>query len=669
MLLRGSCGGRPSHVADGVFVGGAAAALDKEFVLTKNVTHIVNCVSGQVDCPHEAIGVAYLRFDWPDDDSAMILDRADTVLTEICAFINRARRRSGRVLIHSIQGRSRSCCLLAAWLMMRRRCGVKKALQSIRTVRPDLEIRSCLMQQLIALEFRLRASTIYPTYGERRSRSTGDEAFEHRQHQACLVTRLRRAGSTNLGLLAASRAVVNDDWQSFDLTVSTSSIAGDPESFEQQESPSEAYSRSPAQAGAIAEDGDAAAGGGAPKPISGRLSPEGDAAAGAALPCQEGATKPANVADGAMEHALGSFVDTRQRAQPRSTTCVAGAVERASARSQTCAEQQVGASSGHGGGGDHAARSSRRADVRSTSRSPFQPPPRSPWPAQRGLATAAGSSGALDAAVRWVLSAGDLAMDEAEVAGGSRAWAKAVLAVDFARSRALGRYRPRSRRSRRPSPLEVPTPCGGAARNAHRRRSIGSVGPPPPHTRGLRACPAGSLEHFSFIGQHQPTDRSVQLPAASVCSSGRRAIGSLGPPSIRRAGSCSYCSSGAAAVQLDSSDGKTVAAANAAAALAASAAAAAATAAAAAVSLLANAEVQTWTPSFGSFGGALADPPWSDSATSSGSESSYPAAEARRDMPVAWPPRSVVVRGTLEEFRRGGPVKARYDFFGNGVAD
>lgn len=85
----------------------------------------MNCVAGRIGRPHETSGVAYLEFDWTDSDDAVILDKSDATLAEVCSFVAGARRDSGRVLIHSSRGHSRSCCLAAAWLMKQHHCGLR----------------------------------------------------------------------------------------------------------------------------------------------------------------------------------------------------------------------------------------------------------------------------------------------------------------------------------------------------------------------------------------------------------------------------------------------------------------------------------------------------------------------------------------------------------------
>ena len=71
------------------------------------------------------------------------------------AFIDGALESGGSVLVHCHAGRSRSCSLVLAWLMTRRKWTLKKALEFLHERRPQAAPNAGYLQQLAALEAKL----------------------------------------------------------------------------------------------------------------------------------------------------------------------------------------------------------------------------------------------------------------------------------------------------------------------------------------------------------------------------------------------------------------------------------------------------------------------------------------------------------------------------------
>ena len=100
-----------------VFIGDELAAQDLEFVVANKVTHIINCCGRQVPNHWESIGVVYLTYYWVDNDNQIILDNKDVVGSECFHFMEEALQNAESILIHSVRGQSRSCVVLAAYMM------------------------------------------------------------------------------------------------------------------------------------------------------------------------------------------------------------------------------------------------------------------------------------------------------------------------------------------------------------------------------------------------------------------------------------------------------------------------------------------------------------------------------------------------------------------------
>eukprot|EP00927_Polykrikos_kofoidii_P049234 TRINITY_DN43320_c0_g1_i1.p1 TRINITY_DN43320_c0_g1~~TRINITY_DN43320_c0_g1_i1.p1 ORF type:complete len:661 (-),score=60.84 TRINITY_DN43320_c0_g1_i1:69-1961(-) len=146
-------------VKDGLFVGDELAAQDLGFVDANKVKRVINCCGRQVPNHWQSIGVAYLTYYWADVDTQTILDPCDEVANEVFRFVEEALEVAESILIHSVRGQSRSCCLLAAYIMKKYHWGLRKTMEFLSSRRPDVNLKPAFLQQLSGYERRL-AGTI-----------------------------------------------------------------------------------------------------------------------------------------------------------------------------------------------------------------------------------------------------------------------------------------------------------------------------------------------------------------------------------------------------------------------------------------------------------------------------------------------------------------------------
>lgn len=114
-------------------------------MIANKVTHIINCAGRQIFNQWTPVGVKYLTFYWLDDDRQLIFDDLDQVAKEIHDFIEEASAESCGVLVHSVRGQSRACCVLSIYLMMKFSWTLMKALEFVNSRRPNLEIRGSFL--------------------------------------------------------------------------------------------------------------------------------------------------------------------------------------------------------------------------------------------------------------------------------------------------------------------------------------------------------------------------------------------------------------------------------------------------------------------------------------------------------------------------------------------
>ncbi|CAD7922503.1 unnamed protein product [Amoebophrya sp. A120] len=146
-------------IKDGVFIGDELAAQDLEFVVANKVTHIINCCGRNVPNHWESIGVVYLTYYWVDNENQIILDNKDVVANECFHFLEEALGNAESVLIHSVRGQSRSCVVLAGYMMRKYCWGLRKTMEFLTSRRPDISLKPAFLQQLSQYERRLVANS------------------------------------------------------------------------------------------------------------------------------------------------------------------------------------------------------------------------------------------------------------------------------------------------------------------------------------------------------------------------------------------------------------------------------------------------------------------------------------------------------------------------------
>lgn len=124
-----------TEVTPGVFVGSLDEAFDRRLLEESEITHILN-VASEVDIK-ERVNRVYLKVavddDSPDANMANIMD-------ECLTFIQSGLADGGKVLVHCLEGKSRSVCVVLAHMMS---AGINcwdECLEHIRCIRPHIDI-------------------------------------------------------------------------------------------------------------------------------------------------------------------------------------------------------------------------------------------------------------------------------------------------------------------------------------------------------------------------------------------------------------------------------------------------------------------------------------------------------------------------------------------------
>ena len=143
-----------SEVVTGqLFVSGWLVAEDWEQLQMFGITHVINTACAVSKCP------------FPDKISYLPLSIEDSKNEDVHAyfyvcfdFIERALQEGGRVLVHCMEGVSRSCTIAIAYLMWKRGISYNEAQGEIQKVRPICQPNAGFLCQLLDFQKRLEGS-------------------------------------------------------------------------------------------------------------------------------------------------------------------------------------------------------------------------------------------------------------------------------------------------------------------------------------------------------------------------------------------------------------------------------------------------------------------------------------------------------------------------------
>ncbi|KAJ7721156.1 protein-tyrosine phosphatase-like protein [Mycena maculata] len=111
-----------------LYLGNLVAARSTRSLTERRITHVLSVCTDPIPAELPQSGIQHMRIPIEDVDYADLLIH----LPSACQFIDQAMRSGGAILVHDVQGVSRSAAVVAAYLMWSHRLSSTKALEIIR---------------------------------------------------------------------------------------------------------------------------------------------------------------------------------------------------------------------------------------------------------------------------------------------------------------------------------------------------------------------------------------------------------------------------------------------------------------------------------------------------------------------------------------------------------
>ena len=109
---------------------------------------MVNCCSKDIPNMWAKGGIKYLALPWTDDDDCVLFDDDPEIAENIFNFVEEGLAEGANVIVHCMNGQSRSGAALACYLMRKYRWSASKCIEFISYRRANFHMRESFVDQL-----------------------------------------------------------------------------------------------------------------------------------------------------------------------------------------------------------------------------------------------------------------------------------------------------------------------------------------------------------------------------------------------------------------------------------------------------------------------------------------------------------------------------------------
>ena len=131
-----------TQITTDIYLGNIESSYNYEELKKRGITHIISCITGyEPPFPND---FHYIVINALDNDDANLMVHFDTTFN----FIDLCKKLNGKILIHCMMGRSRSVCILIAYLIKETNEKPSKLLENIKKKRNIVEPNTNFLRQL-----------------------------------------------------------------------------------------------------------------------------------------------------------------------------------------------------------------------------------------------------------------------------------------------------------------------------------------------------------------------------------------------------------------------------------------------------------------------------------------------------------------------------------------
>ncbi|KAJ7722004.1 phosphatases II [Mycena metata] len=131
-----------------LYLGNLRAARSTRSLAEHRITHILSVCPDAIPAELPQSGFHHMRISVEDVDFADLLIH----LPSACRFIHQAVQSRGAILVHDVEGLSRSAAVVAAYLMWSQQISATRALDIIRESREHIWPNAGFQEQLVLFE-------------------------------------------------------------------------------------------------------------------------------------------------------------------------------------------------------------------------------------------------------------------------------------------------------------------------------------------------------------------------------------------------------------------------------------------------------------------------------------------------------------------------------------
>ena len=149
-----------TKIKEGFFIGDQLAGTNIYIPIQFKISHMINAAGFQLPNLFEQYQIKYLTLNWAERASQNLFDPKDRIVDTIVFFIDNAVNKGEGLLVYSVKGQNRTCCVVIIYLIKKYNWTVNKCLDFLQSKKKDVNIPNYFLEQLYQFELRCNKNKI-----------------------------------------------------------------------------------------------------------------------------------------------------------------------------------------------------------------------------------------------------------------------------------------------------------------------------------------------------------------------------------------------------------------------------------------------------------------------------------------------------------------------------